>query len=134
MIPSAVCILVVAIHNKFSLSSKFLRNLGSTQKTSTHASSHSRKHTTGFLVKSFGECCKSTILTATCYWPTSHCIPAQKFMSVSGEVNHDLSPWVLDSDKGVCCHHSFSQSVDQWFLTVVLPFLPQIVVLCFKPP
>jgi len=39
--------------------------------------STSRKHTTGILVKSFGECCVSTVLTAACYWPSSHCIPAQ---------------------------------------------------------
>jgi len=122
MIPSAVCIPVVALHNKFSLSSKFMRNLGSTQKTSAHASSNSRKYTTGFLVKSFGECCKSTMLIATCYWSTSHCIPAQKFVSVSEDVNHDLSPWVLDSDKVVCCHQFFSQSVDQWFLTFFYHF------------
>jgi len=45
-----------------------------------------------------------------CYWPSSHCIPDQKFFSVSGELNHDRSPLVLDSDKVVCCHNSFSQS------------------------
>ena len=45
-------------------------------------SSNSRKHTTGFLVKSFGECCRSTVLTATCYWLTSHCIPTQKCVHV----------------------------------------------------
>jgi len=40
---------------------------------------------------------------------SSHCIPAQTFVSVSGEFNHDLSPLVLDSDNGVCCcHRSFS--------------------------
>ena len=37
---------------------------------------------------------------AACYWPSSHCIPAQKFVSMSGKSNHDRSP--LDSDKGVC--------------------------------
>jgi len=40
--------------------------------------------------------------------PSGHCIPAQKFVSVSGELNHDRSPLVLDFDKGVCCHCSFS--------------------------
>jgi len=40
--------------------------------------------------------------------PSSHCIPAQKFVSASGELNHGRSPLVLDSDKGVCCHRSFS--------------------------
>jgi len=42
------------------------------------------------------------VLTAACYWPSSHCIPDQKFLSVSGELNHDRSPLAFDSDKGVC--------------------------------
>ena len=29
--------------------------------------------------------CPSTVLTAACYWPSGHCITAQKFVSVSGE-------------------------------------------------
>jgi len=29
---------------------------------------------------------------------------------MSGELNHDRSSLVLDSDKGVCCHRSFSKS------------------------
>jgi len=74
----------------------------------TNALSTSRKHLTGFLVKSFAERCGCTVVTAACYWPSRHCIPAQKFMSLSGELNHDYSPRALDSDKGVCCHHTFS--------------------------
>jgi len=54
MMPSAVFVPPVALQIKFSLSSKFLRNLGSMQKTSTHVLSTSRKHTTRFLVNSFG--------------------------------------------------------------------------------
>jgi len=65
-----------------SLSSKILRNLGIMQKTSSHALSTLREHTTGFFVKSFVECCVSTVLTAACYWQSSHCIPAQTFVSV----------------------------------------------------
>ena len=91
-----------------SLSSKILRNLGSMLKTSSHALSTSRKHTTGFLMKRFGEYCWSKVLTGARYWPPSHCVPAQTFVSVSGELNHDRSPLTLDSDKGVCCHRSFS--------------------------
>ena len=35
--------------------------------------------------------------------------PDQKFVSVSGELNHDRSPLLLlNSDKGVCCHRCFS--------------------------
>ena len=71
-------------------------------KTFPHVLSTSRKHSTGFLVKSFGEFCGSTVLTAACYWPSSHFIPAQKFVCASG--NHRRSPWVLDSDKDACCH------------------------------
>jgi len=65
----AVCVPALALQTKFSLFSKFLRNLGSRQKTSTHA--FLRKHTTGFIVKSLGECCGNTVLTAPCYWPSS---------------------------------------------------------------
>jgi len=80
MIPSAVFVPPVALQNKFPPSSRFLRNLGSMPNTI------SRNHTTGFLVKSFGECCESTVLTAACYWPSSHCIPAQRFVSMLGEL------------------------------------------------
>ena len=55
MVPSAVFVPVVALQIKFSLSSKFLWNLGSVAKTSTHALSiSSRKHAIGFLVKLWG--------------------------------------------------------------------------------
>jgi len=37
------------------------------------------------------------VLTTASYWPSSHCIPDQKFVSVSGELNHNRSPLVLDS-------------------------------------
>ena len=96
--------------DQISLSSKFLINVGSMPETSTNALSASTKHTTGFLVKTFGECYGSQVLGAACYWPSSHCIPAQKFVSVSVSVklNHDRSPLVLDSDKGVCGHRTFS--------------------------
>ena len=87
---------------------QILRNLGSVPKTFAHVLLSLRKHTTGFLVESFGKCCGSTVSTAACYWPSIHCtcLPAQKFVSVSGELNHNRSQFVLDSDKGVCCHHS----------------------------
>ena len=108
MIPSAVFVQAVALQCEFSLSSKFLRNLGSMPKTSTHALSTSRKHTTEFIVKSFGKRCVSTVLTAACYRVSSHCIPVQTFVSVSGELNHDRPLLVLDSDTGVCFHHFYS--------------------------
>jgi len=46
-----------------------------------HISSTSKKHTTGFLEKNFGDFCKSRLLTAPCYWPSSHCIPALRNLS-----------------------------------------------------
>jgi len=33
-------------------------------------------------------------------------IPAHQFVSVSAELNHNRSPWVLGSNKCVCCHRS----------------------------
>ena len=45
-----------------------------------------------------------------CWRPPSHWVPAQKFMSVSRELNHDLSPW----DKDVCCRHSSSTVYMNW--------------------
>jgi len=72
--------------DQISLSSKFMRNLGSMPKTSTYALSTSRKHSTGFLVKRFVKCCGSTVLTAACCRLSSHCIPDQKFVPVSGEL------------------------------------------------
>jgi len=50
-------------------------------------------------------CCRSTVLMTTCYWPSSHCIPAHKFVSLSAELNQNHWQWVLDSNKVVCCHH-----------------------------
>ena len=73
-------------------------------KNFAHVFSTSRKHATGFLMKSFGECCKSRVMTTTFYWPSIHCILPQKFVSASGRLNHDRSPLVLDSDKGACSH------------------------------
>jgi len=110
MIRGAVFVPAVALQAIFYSPAKFLRNLGSMLKTSSHVLSTSRKHTTEFLVKSFEEFSVRTVLTAACYWSSRHCIPDQKFMSVSGELNHDRSPLVLDSVKSVCCHHSFSKS------------------------
>jgi len=70
------------------------------QKMSTHVLLTSRKHMTRFLVKSFGECCGTTVLMAACYCPSSHCVPAQKFMSVSTELNHNRSPLVVGLRQG----------------------------------
>ena len=98
----------VALQTKLSLSNKFSKNLGSMPKTSTHVLSTSRKHTTGFLVKIAGGCCRCTVLKAACYWLSDHCIPVQKCVSMLGELNQNRSSLVFDSDKGVFCHHSSS--------------------------
>jgi len=42
-------------------------------------------------------------------WPPGHCIPARKIVSVSTELNHNRSALVLDSNSGLCCHHSSTQ-------------------------
>ena len=104
MIPSAVCVPAVTLQTEFSLSSRFLRNLGSMPKMCKHALSTSTKEhsdlststklgAAGFLVKSFGECCGSTVLTTACYWPSSHCISDQMFVSVSGELITTVHHW-----------------------------------------
>ena len=110
MMPSAVFILAIV------LQAKFLRNLGSMPKTFKHVLSTSGKHTTGFLVKCYGERCGSTVLTTACYWLSSHCSPAQKLVSASGKLNHECSPLVLDSDKDVCCHYCSLHSLHQWLV------------------
>jgi len=85
-IPSAVFVLVVAIQAIFSFSSKFLKNPGSMPKTSTYVLSTSRKHMTGFLMKSSGECCGSTVLTAACYWPSKSLYSCSEVCVYVGEV------------------------------------------------
>jgi len=85
--PSAVVVLAVAFKTKFSLSSKFSRNIKSMSKVVQAC----------FI--DFGECCGRTVLMSACYWPPSHCIPAQMFVSVSVQLNHKCSPGVLDSDR-----------------------------------
>jgi len=45
--------------------------------------------------KTFWGCCGSTVLTATGFWPSNHSVPAQMFVFVSVELNHNRSPWVL---------------------------------------
>jgi len=46
------------------------------------------------------------VLTAACYWLSSHCITAEKFVILSVVLSQKHSMRVLDSDKGVCYHHS----------------------------
>ena len=72
---------------------QIFENHGSMPTTSTHFLSTSRKHMSELLVKSFGDCCESTVLTAACYWSSSHCIPAQKFVSVSGSYITTVHRW-----------------------------------------
>jgi len=87
--------------------------MNDTQRGCLHMLCRSRKHTTRFLVNSFGECCGSMLLTAACYWSSSHCVPAQKFVSVSGELNHDRSPLLLDSTKMCAVNNSLNSLIDQ---------------------
>jgi len=41
-------------------------------------------------------------------------IPVQNFVFVSAGMNHNRSPWVLDSDKSVYCHHSIVDIYMNW--------------------
>jgi len=50
-----------------------------------------------------GERCENTVLTADgYYWPSGHCISAQ----ILCQYRDNHLPCMLDSDKGVCYHHS----------------------------
>ena len=112
MIPSAVFVpAVAALQTKSSLSRKFLRNLGGMPKMVfiELVLSNARKHTTGFFVKSFGECCRSTVLTATCYWPSSYCIPTQKCVRV-GRVKSRPFAGCVGLRQGCVLSRSFSYS------------------------
>jgi len=50
-----------------------------------------------FLVKNFRECCRSTMLTGAACWASSNCIPAQKTVSLSTDLNRNRSALVLDN-------------------------------------
>jgi len=92
MISSAVFVRAVALHTKFHSPANFWKILEVCKNVCT-CFVDLRKHTTGFLVKRFVvECSGSMVLTAACYWPSSHCIPNKNFVSVSGELNHDRWP------------------------------------------
>jgi len=65
---------------------------------------------TGFLVKSFGECCRSGLW----HWrPSVTGRQVTVFLPTIGVGGVKLQPFtvVLDSDKGVYCHHSSSYSI-----------------------
>jgi len=110
MIPSAVFHVAVAQQNKIPLSNKFSRNLGNMPKTYTHALSTSEKYMTGFLVKSFGECCRSSLW---CWRPAVTARQITVFLLTIGVGGVELQPFtvVLDSDKGAYCHHTSSYSI-----------------------
>ena len=110
MIPSAVFHVAVAQQNKIPLSNKFSRNLGNMPKTYTHVLSTSGKYMTGFLVKSFGECCRSSLW---CWRPSVTGRQVTVFLLTIGVGGVKLQPFtvVLNSDKGVYCRHSSSYSI-----------------------
>ena len=51
-----------------------------------------------------GECCGSMVLTAACYWPSSHRIPVQKFGSVSTELVTTVHRGCWTPTSVCCCH------------------------------
>ena len=81
--------------------SKFSRNPGCMPKPYRHVLSTSGRYMAGFLVKRFGGCCENTVLTGASCWASSNCIPAQKVVPLSTELNHNRSALVLDSDIGL---------------------------------
>ena len=76
---------------------QIFENLANMPKMSTHALSTSRK--------GLGSFCRSTVLMATCYWPSSHCIPTQKFVSVSVEFRGVTRVDGARGKKQVCRSH-----------------------------
>jgi len=99
-------VLVVAIQVKFSLAANFRQTLNGGCQKCLHMFRWPRMHIASFLTKSLAEYgVDNRLLLAT---KSLYSCPAQKFVSVSAELSHNRSPWVLDSDKGVCCQHSFS--------------------------
>jgi len=94
--------------DQISLSSKFLRNLGSMPKTSAHALPALRKHNDCVPCEKLWEVLRE-------YNVESHLLLAFKSLHSSsevcihvGKIKSQHSPLVLESDKGVSCHHSFS--------------------------
>ena len=59
VLPSAVYVLAAALQTKFFTHQEI--NLGSMPQTSVHVLSTVRNRTTGFLVKRFRKCCRSTV-------------------------------------------------------------------------
>ena len=90
-----------ALQNTFPLSSKSSRNPGSVSKTYAHVLLTSGKHMARFLVKSSGACCGNMVWTGASCWASSNCIPAQKILSVSAELNHNRQRWCKTA-KMVC--------------------------------
>ena len=90
MISSAVFVPAVPLLTKFSQSRKFK----SMPKASTHVLSTSREE-----VYDRVPCEKlcgvlwEYVLTAACYWTSSHCIPTQKFVPVSGSESTTVHRW-----------------------------------------
>ena len=92
-----------------SLSSKILRNLGSMLKMSSQICWPRESIRCGSLWKAIG-----SVAWVRCWRPPVAGRKVTVFLLRNlypcQELNHDLSPLVLDSDKGVCCqcHRSFS--------------------------
>jgi len=58
----------VALQTKFSQSRKCLVKILGVSKGACTCFSNSRQNSTEFIWKRFRECCRSTVLTASCYW------------------------------------------------------------------
>jgi len=105
-----------------SLSSKFSRNLGNMQKTSTHILFTSRKHTTGFLVKSFGRCCGSTVLAVKSLYSWSE-VCVRLIGAAKGRPKCSWPPKFLENIVILCFERRFSKenSVIRLRSNILLP-------------
>jgi len=75
--PTTRYVPAVPPQTKSSFSSNFLLHFGRMPCLRFCQPRQSFQHKSMSLWKCFGECSVSTVLTATCYWPSSHCIPTQ---------------------------------------------------------
>ena len=81
----------------FQSPANFREMLGACQKRIYMFCRPRGKYMVGVLVKNFGGCCGSTVLTGASCWPSNYCIPAQKIVSVSTELKYNRSLLVLYS-------------------------------------
>jgi len=92
MISSAIFVLVVALYwSSVHSTSHFGEILGVCQICLRLFSWPRENIWPGLFKRNCGEFCSSTVLTATCYRPSTHCICARKFVPVPTPLNQKWS-------------------------------------------